>query len=106
LRINTIAPGGVPPGASNGLLIFLLHWRSMEFASRCNCAQPACWRPRCQNPIYGKSARSFNENSQPQRDGKQMKFISFTLLITGPIHKEANPAVYNQDGYDHIDNDP
>jgi hypothetical protein len=71
----------------------------MEFASGYSCAQAARWRPRCQNQIYGKSACSFDENGQSQRDSKQMKFISFAWLITAPIHKEANPAVYHQDGY-------
>ena len=77
----------------------------MKFASGYNCAQVARWRLRCQNPIYGKSPRSFNENGQSQRDGKQMKFKSFAWLIAVPIHKEANPAVYHQDSYDHINND-
>jgi hypothetical protein len=77
----------------------------MKFASGCNWAQAARWRLRCQSPIYGKSACSLNENGQSQCDSKQMKFISFAWLTTAPIHKEANPAVYHPDGYDHIDND-
>src|SRR5260370_17281545 len=77
----------------------------MKLASGCNSAQAARWRLRCQNPIYGKSARSFNENGQSQRDGKQMKFIAFAWLFTAPIHKEANPAVYHQNSNDHLDND-
>jgi hypothetical protein len=58
-----------------------------------------------QEPINRKSPRSFDQNHQPKRDRKQVKFKSLAFLVTGPIHEETNFAVNHQDGNYHVGDD-
>src|SRR5215472_7485584 len=58
-----------------------------------------------EQPINRGCSSASNHEKHGNREHKQMIFVTFALLASGPVHKESELMMNHSDGHDHIGED-
>jgi hypothetical protein len=55
-----------------------------------------------ERPVHGKGACAFDHNQYAERNGQQMVFVTFTLLVSVPVHEDAVVHMNQANGDEHV----